>query len=86
MKFRTGVHCYMLTTILMFIFSKFCFSNYFGQIWSQNLIFSKLTKILYKTIWLCADFDFDLQFFEVFAVHEFFWANFILKSVVLHIY
>ena len=32
LKFRTGVHCYMFITILMFNFSKFCHSYNFGQI------------------------------------------------------
>ena len=45
----TGVHCYILIRNLMFptlvfIFLKFCDSYDFWQIWSQNLMFSKLTK------------------------------------------
>ena len=34
---------------------------------------------------LYADCGFDVKFFEVFAVHKFFWANFIQKSVVLYL-
>ena len=44
MKFRRGVHCYILITALMFIFSKFFSFKFFGQIWSQNLKFFKLTR------------------------------------------
>ena len=44
LKLRTGLHCYKLITILMFIFSKFYHSYNYGQIWSQNLTFFKLTK------------------------------------------
>ena len=35
----------MLITILMFIFLKFLLVIFVGQIWSQNLKFSKLTAI-----------------------------------------
>ena len=60
LKFCGWVHCYMLFTILMFIFSKFCNSYNFGQIWSPNLMFSKLTEIWYKSTLLCADYGFDV--------------------------
>ena len=36
MKFGTGEHCYMLITILMFIFPKFLSPMLFGQIWPQK--------------------------------------------------
>ena len=45
LKFHRGVHCRMPITILMFIFSKFLSVMFFGQIWSQNLKFSKLIEI-----------------------------------------
>ena len=45
LKYRTGLHCCMLITILMFISSKFSHSYNFGQIFSQNLMLSKLTEI-----------------------------------------
>ena len=41
LKFGTEVDHYMLISILMFIFSKFLSFIFFGQIWSQNLKFSK---------------------------------------------
>ena len=44
-KFGTGVHSYMLITILMFIFPKFLSLMFFGQIWSHNMDFFKLTEI-----------------------------------------
>ena len=42
LKFRRGVHCYLFTTILMFVFSKFCHSLNFRQIWFQNLMFFQI--------------------------------------------
>ena len=48
LKFHTGVHCCMLIMILKFIFSKFYHSYNFGQIWTQNLMFSKLIEVRYK--------------------------------------
>ena len=39
LKFVTEVDCYMLISILMFIFSKFL-----GQIWSHNLKFYKMAE------------------------------------------
>ena len=48
LKFVTEVDCYMLTSILMFIFSKLLLFILFGQIWSQNLNFYKSTQIWYK--------------------------------------
>ena len=52
-KFGTGVDCYMLIMILIFIFSKFFSVIFFGQILSQNLKFSKLTEIWYRGTLLC---------------------------------
>ena len=45
-KFGTGVHCYMLITILVFIFPKFWSLMFFWEIWSHDLDSSKLTEIL----------------------------------------
>ena len=50
----------MLITILIFNLPKFCHSYNFGQIWSQNLMFSKLTEIWYKGTLLYADYGFDV--------------------------
>ena len=61
----------MLITILMFIFSKVLSVIFFGLIWSQNLMFSNLTEILFKGTLLYADYEFDAQFFELFAINKF---------------
>ena len=60
LKFRSGVHCYLLITILTFIFFKILSFIWFGEIWSQNLMFSKLTEIWYKGNLLYADYGFDM--------------------------
>ena len=57
LKFHSGVHCYMFTTILMLIFSKFCHSYNFSQILSQNLLSFKLTGIRYNGTLLHADYS-----------------------------
>ena len=44
LKFVTEVDCYMLTSILMFIFSKFLLFILFGQIWSQISISTNQIK------------------------------------------
>ena len=80
LKFATEVHCYMLVRILTFIFSIF-----FGQIWSRNLKYFKLTEITYRGTLLCAYCNFDVYFFKIFVIHIF-WANMVPKSIVLQIY
>ena len=67
LKFRRGVHCYMLITVLMFIFSKFFSFIFFGQIWSQNLKFFKLTKIWYRCRLILCLFWFWCLFFQKFC-------------------
>ena len=74
LKFYRGVHCYMLTTVSMFIFSKIFSFIFFGKILSQNLKFFKLTDIWYRGRLLYAYFDFNVYFFKIFAIHIF-WAN-----------
>ena len=64
----------MLISILMFIFSKFLSFIFFGQIWSQNLKFSKLTEIWYRGTLLYAYYDFNVYFSKIFVTHLF-WAN-----------
>ena len=61
----------MLIMILMFISSKIFHSHNFGQILSQNLIFSKLTEIWCKGTFLYADYGFGVKFFKIFAVYKF---------------
>ena len=45
-----------------------------GQIWSQKLRFSKLTKIWYRGTLLCTYYDFNVYFSKIF-VTQLFWAN-----------
>ena len=71
LKFGTGVHCYMLITILTFIFSKFLSFIFLGLSWSQNLNFSKLTEICYRVTLLYAYYDFNVYFFKIFVSHTF---------------
>ena len=47
----------MLITSLMFIFSNFFSFIFFGQMWSQNLKFSKLTEIRFRGTLLYAYYD-----------------------------
>ena len=93
LKFCIGVNCYMPTiTILIFIFSKFLSVIFFGQIWSQNLMFSKLTEILlYADVILTGHivicwFWFWCVIFQSIGHSQILGANFIPKSVFLHIY
>ena len=72
LKFRIGVHCYMLITALMFIFSKKISFTFLGQIWSKNLKFYKLTEICCKRTLLYAYYNFNVYFFKNFC-H---WYNF----------
>ena len=62
LKFGTEVDCYMLISILMFIFSKFLLFIIFGQIWSQNPKSSRLTEIWYSLTLLYAYYDFNFFF------------------------
>ena len=67
LKFGTVVDCYMLISILMFIFSYFLSVIFFGQIWSQNLKFFKLSEIWYRGRLLYAYFNFDVYFSKIFV-------------------
>ena len=59
-----------LLRFLMFIFSKFLRFIFIGQIWSQNIKFSKLTKIWYQGTLLYAHYDSN-NFFKIFVSHIF---------------
>ena len=74
LKFVTEVDCYMLTSILMFIFSKLLLFILFGQIWSQNLNFYKSTQIWYKRPLLYAYYDFN-EYLLKFFVSQIFWGQ-----------
>ena len=63
----------------------FCHSYFFGQIWSHNLNFYKMTEILYRGKLLYAYYyDFNLYIFKNFVSHIF-WTNLVPKSNVLQI-
>ena len=47
-KFGTEVDYHMLTSILIFIFSRFFSTIFLGQTWSQNMKFFRLTEIWYR--------------------------------------
>ena len=84
LKYGTGVHCYIFISNLMLIFQNICHSYFFGQIWSQNLKFSKLNEILYRDTLLHAYYDFHVYFFKILSF-ILFWANLVPKSNVLQI-
>ena len=63
----------MLITILK-LFSEFLSFIFFGQIWSQELKFSKVTEIWYKGTFLYAYYGFNVYFFKILSIHIF-WAN-----------
>ena len=66
-------------------FSKiFVINILFGQIWSQNLKFSKLTEIWYSSTFLYTYFGFNVYFFKIFVIHIL-WANLVPKSEVLQV-
>ena len=48
MKFGTKVDYHMLTSILIFIFSRFFATIFLGQTWSQNMKFFRLTEVWYS--------------------------------------
>ena len=68
LKFGTGAHGYILITILKFIFPKFLLLMLFGQIWSHNLVFFKLTK---GCTLLYAYYSFNRFFFQN-SLHSYF--------------
>ena len=68
----------------MLIFPKFLLVIYFGQIWSQNLRFPKLTNIWCSGTLLYAYYDFNLYFFHNFLNHKI-WINVVQKSDVVQI-
>ena len=71
LKFGTGVHCYILITNLKFIFPKILSLMFFGQIWSHNLDFFKLTEIYFRGTLPCTYYNFNIYFFKVLFIHIF---------------
>ena len=74
LKFGVWVHCYILISNLMFIFSKFLSFIFFGQIWSQNLKVLKLNGIWYSGTLLYVYYNFNVHLSKIFVNHVF-WAN-----------
>ena len=56
-----------LFEIWCLFFQFFC--HFFGQIWSQNPKFSKLTEIRYKDTLLYAYYNFNVYVFKSFVIH-----------------
>ena len=84
LKFGTGVHYYMLITILTFVFSKF-FS--FMYSWANLVSKSEILQIDWNFVQgysLYAYYDFNVYFFKTFAIHIIL-GNLVLKSNVLQI-
>ena len=69
----------MVIAILMFFFSKDFSFIFFGQIWSQNLKFYKMTEISYSDTLLYDYYDFNVYFFKIFVSHIF-WDKFAPKT------
>ena len=65
----------MLTKILMSIFAKILSLMFFGQIWSYNLDFFKLTKISQMGTLLYAYYSFNVLFFQN-SFHSYFLGKF----------
>ena len=82
LKLGTGVHCYMLISISMFIFSKFLSAYFFGQFWSQNLKFSKLIWIWWRGTLQYAYYNFDVYFFQKFC-HSYNFGQIWSQNLVL---
>ena len=61
----------MLITILMFIFPKFLSFMFYGQIWSHNLDFFKLTEISQRGTLIYAYYSFNVYFFKLFVSYIF---------------
>ena len=71
----------MLIRILIIIFPKFL-SLCFGQTWSHNLEFFKLTEIWYSSALLHTDYSFNVFFFQS-SFHPFFGETFVPISDAL---
>ena len=61
----------MLSTILLFIFSKILPFIFFEQIWSQKMKILKLTEIWYRGTLLYAYYNFNVYFSKIFITHVF---------------
>lgn len=50
-------------------FQFFLTINFYEEIWSQNLMFTKLTEIKSRCTFLCAAYNFDNYFFNFSTIH-----------------
>ena len=66
-NFGTGVIAISLFEIWCLFLQIFC--HFFGQIWSQNPKFSKLTEIRCKDTLLYAYYNFNVYVFKSFVIH-----------------
>ena len=79
LKFGPEVHCYVFISNLMVFFQNFVIHIFWGQLWSQNLKFFKLTEISYRDTLLYA---YTILMFTVFFrnfCHSFFLDKFSSK-------
>ena len=87
LKSGTGRHCFILVSNSVLIFLVFFHSYFFGQIWSQNLKFSKLTEIWYQGTLLYVYNDFNICFCKIFVIHSFlgkFGSNLVPNSLIVN--
>ena len=83
----TDIHCFILVSNSMLIFTIFFFSYFLGQIWSENLKFSKLTEIWYQGTLLYVYDDFNIYVCKIFVIHSFwgiFGSNLVLDSLIVN--
>ena len=87
LKSGTDINCFILVSNSMLIFLIFFHSYFLGQIWSQNLKFSKLTEIWYQGTLLYVYHNFNIYFCKVFVLHSFlgkFDSNLVPNSVIVN--
>ena len=87
LKSGTDIHCFILVSNLILIFLNFFHSYFLGQIWSQNLKFSKLTEIWYQGTLLYVYHDFNVYFCKIFVLHNFlgkFGSNLVPNSLIVN--
>ena len=87
LKSGTDINCFILVSNSMLIFLIFFHSYFLGQIWSQNLKFSKLTEIWYQGTLLHVYHDFDIYFCKIFVIHSFlgkFGSNLVPNSLIVN--
>ena len=87
LKSGTDINCFILVSNSMLIFLIFFHSYFLGQIWSQNLKFSKLTEIWYQGTLLYVYHNFSIYFCNIFVVSSFFGksgTNLVPNSLIVN--